>query len=200
MENAVSKGEQTRKQIVDTAYDLFVKQGYHGTSIRQIAERAGIALGGIYNHFSGKEKIFVAVLLEHYPIYEVIPALQASQGETVEELIYSAAGLIVAAFDKRPEFMNLMFIEQVEFSGAHLLDLFNTFFPQILPFMQRLQQRQAELRPIPVPLLIRAFVGLFISYSMTNVLIGDQIPDEMRRNALDHFVDIFLHGILREGQ
>ncbi len=43
----VSKGELTRASILEGAYQLFLQQGYHGTSMRQIAEEAGIALGGI---------------------------------------------------------------------------------------------------------------------------------------------------------
>ncbi len=200
METVVTKGEQTRAQIVDTAYGLFSKHGYHGTSIRQIADRAGIALGGIYNHFHGKEEIFEAVPLKHHLIYEVLPALEASRGETVEEMMRSAASLFVAALDHRPELINLMFIEQVEFNGAHIPSLFQSFYPQLAPFMERLRLRQDQLRPIPVPLLIRAFIGLFISFSLTDLLIGNLIPDEMRQDALDHFVDIYLHGILRESR
>lgn len=56
--DVISKGELTRESILEGAYQLFLRQGYHGTSMRQIAEEAGIALGGIYNHFSGKEEIF----------------------------------------------------------------------------------------------------------------------------------------------
>jgi len=55
------KGEATQARILDTAHALFMEQGYHGTSMRQIAERARITLGGIYNHFASKEAIWEAV-------------------------------------------------------------------------------------------------------------------------------------------
>ena len=41
------KGEVTRLAIEDAALSLFMEQGYHATSMRQIAERAELALGGI---------------------------------------------------------------------------------------------------------------------------------------------------------
>ena len=50
-EETLSKGERTRQSILQAAYELFLEQGYAATSMRQIAERAGLALGGIYNHF-----------------------------------------------------------------------------------------------------------------------------------------------------
>jgi AcrR family transcriptional regulator len=82
MDSTSPRGEQTKSDITSAAFELFSRQGYHGTSMRQIAQAAGIALGGIYNHFDNKEQIFVQVLLEHHPIYEVLPNLSAAQGST----------------------------------------------------------------------------------------------------------------------
>jgi AcrR family transcriptional regulator len=56
--HTLSKGKNSRANILRAAHDLFLQQGYHGTSMRQIAEGAGTALGAIYNHFPGKETIF----------------------------------------------------------------------------------------------------------------------------------------------
>ena len=42
----LKKGEITRQTIEDAAIELFMEQGYHATSMRQIAKRAGISLGG----------------------------------------------------------------------------------------------------------------------------------------------------------
>ena len=57
-----TKGERTSERILDVAEDLFALQGYDGTSLRQIAERAGIQQPGLYNHFVGKEALYEAVL------------------------------------------------------------------------------------------------------------------------------------------
>ncbi len=59
-ERNVFRGEQTRGEIIRAAHKLFVQQGYHGTSMRQIAKQAGIALGGLYNHFDSKQEVFQA--------------------------------------------------------------------------------------------------------------------------------------------
>jgi AcrR family transcriptional regulator len=57
-----SKGERTSRRIMDIAEDLFARQGYDGTSLRQIAEGAGIKEPGLYNHFGGKQALYEAVL------------------------------------------------------------------------------------------------------------------------------------------
>lgn len=57
-----TKGARTARRILDVAEDLFAVQGYDGTSLRQIAERAGIREPGLYNHFVGKQALYEAVL------------------------------------------------------------------------------------------------------------------------------------------
>lgn len=58
----MTKGERTAERILDVAEGLFAEHGYDGTSLRQIAERADIKQPGLYNHFSGKQALYEAVL------------------------------------------------------------------------------------------------------------------------------------------
>jgi AcrR family transcriptional regulator len=198
-QNLLTKGERTQIEITQAAYRLFLERGYHGTSMRQIAQSAGIALGGIYNHFESKEDIFTVVILTHHPYYDVVPALQAAEGETVEDFVRDAASRLVSNLDARLDFLKLMFIELVEFNGQHVPQIFETFYPDVLEFAERLSTNRKELRSIPAPILVRAFIGLFFSYFMTEILIGQFLPPEMNENALDYFVDIYLHGVLLGG-
>ena len=167
--------------------------------MRQIAQEAGLAVGGIYNHFASKDEIFLAVLSDRHPIYEILPALNAAEGQDIETFVRDAAHKMVAIVKDRPDFLNLMFIELVEFNAQHVPALFETFFPQALTFVQRFFDGHQELRPIPIPILLRAFQGLFFSYVMTDILMGDRMPQGMEKSSIDNFVDIFLHGILAEG-
>ena len=59
---AKTKGERTANRVMDIAERLFAAQGYDGTSLRQIADRADIKQPGLYNHFSSKEALYEAVL------------------------------------------------------------------------------------------------------------------------------------------
>ena len=68
-----TKGETTRLAIEDAAVELFMEHGYHATSMRQIAEHAGLALGGIYNHFSSKEELFEAIIIDKHPYKKILP-------------------------------------------------------------------------------------------------------------------------------
>lgn len=193
------RGEQSRTAILEAAHDLFIQQGYHGTSMRQIAKNAGIALGGLYNHFASKEQVFEAVFLTYHPYHQVMPLLQQAQGDTVEALVHDAAERLVQVVSDRPDFLNLMFIELVEFKSLHAQQLFAQLMPEGLQVVQRVSQAGSDrLRPIPPFLLVRSFIGLFFAYYLTEIIFGAVAPFEFQENAMDQFVDIFLHGILRE--
>jgi AcrR family transcriptional regulator len=57
-----SRGEDTRRRILDTALEVFATEGYEGASTRQLAERAGVNLPAIQYYFGSKEGLFRAVI------------------------------------------------------------------------------------------------------------------------------------------
>ncbi len=191
-----SKGEHTRQTILDAAYGLIIEQGYAATSMRQIADKAGLALGSIYNHFSSKEEVFRFIMQERHPFLEIIPILISVPGKSVEEFVHNAAHALVDQLGNHADFLNLMLTEIVEFQGKHVPLVFAKLFPKVLPIAQRIAALDGNMRGIPTPVIGRAFLGMFFSYYITGVLLGPVMPAEMQTNALDHFVDIFLHGIL----
>jgi AcrR family transcriptional regulator len=195
---ALSRGEITREQIITAAHDLFTGQGYHGTSMRQIAARADIALGGLYNHFPSKEAVFEAVLERYHPYREVMPAMLQARGDTVEEVLRSAAEEMVAAIKRRPKFLNLMFIEIVEFNSLHIQELFSRIFPTAVQIAQRFQNIEADrMRSISSAMLIRSFLGLFFSFFITEYVFSPKAPPEFSENGLETMLDIYLHGLLK---
>jgi AcrR family transcriptional regulator len=51
-----------REQILSSAAQLFIEQGYYGLSMRQIAESVGVTKAALYYHFDDKESLFLAIL------------------------------------------------------------------------------------------------------------------------------------------
>jgi AcrR family transcriptional regulator len=66
------QAEATRQLLVSVARELFTEQGYAATSVEDIIQRAGVARGALYHHFSGKDALFRAV-------YEAVQAETASR-------------------------------------------------------------------------------------------------------------------------
>jgi AcrR family transcriptional regulator len=197
-ENPLSKGERTRQAVMQAAYELFLERGFAATSMRQIAERAGLALGGIYNHFPNKEAIFSELILDRHPYRQVLPIMLNTPADDPESFVRSAAQAMVDELGRRPDFIKLMLIELVEFNGRNMPKVLESVLPEVLPLIQRFGQQQGLLRDIPPFIFFRAFLGLFFSYYITEMLIGDTPAIQTQANALDHFVEIFLHGVIAD--
>src|SRR5215207_11503868 len=99
------KGEITRLAIEDAAFSLFMEQGYHATSMRQIADKAELALGGIYNHFSSKDDIFQAIIIDQHPYKKILPLILAVEGDTPDEFFRNAFQIVIHELGNRPEFI-----------------------------------------------------------------------------------------------
>ncbi|WP_181775193.1 TetR/AcrR family transcriptional regulator [Amycolatopsis pittospori] len=54
--------EQTRQRLLTAAAELFAERGVNGTSVEQIAERAGFTRGAFYGNFDGKHELVVELL------------------------------------------------------------------------------------------------------------------------------------------
>jgi AcrR family transcriptional regulator len=195
-EEVLTKGERTSRAIIDAAYDLMVDQGYAATSMRQIADKAGLAPGSIYNHFSSKDEVFRAILEERHPFFQIVPLLNSAEGESIEEFARNAAHTLIAELGHHPEFANLLLIEIVEFKGEHVPLVFGKMLPMIMQLAQRLSSLDGNMREIPQFVLVRAFMGMFFSFFITELLLTKTSFVDTQADALDHFVDIFLHGIL----
>ncbi|MEX0318082.1 MAG: TetR/AcrR family transcriptional regulator [Ruegeria sp.] len=52
-----------RNQILEAAVMCFLENGYHQTGVRDIAARAGVSLGNLYNHFRGKHDVLVEIAM-----------------------------------------------------------------------------------------------------------------------------------------
>ncbi|VCU61923.1 transcriptional regulator, TetR family [Tritonibacter mobilis] len=75
-----------RAHILDAALMSFLERGYHQTGVRDIAKRAGVSLGNLYNHFSGKHDILAEIAaLEHVELQPFLAEL-GRDGSALEVL------------------------------------------------------------------------------------------------------------------
>jgi AcrR family transcriptional regulator len=73
--------QQRRRQIVDAAVNLFIENGFHKTTTRQIARESGISIGSLYEYIASKEDV----------LYLVCDAIHAEIRHGVDEALKRAA-------------------------------------------------------------------------------------------------------------
>jgi AcrR family transcriptional regulator len=193
-----TKGEATRLAIEDAAVELFMEHGYHATSMRQIAEHADLALGGIYNHFASKEELFEGIIVDKHPYKKILPLILEVHGDTAEDFLKNAMRIVITELGREPYYLKLMMIEFVEFNGGHGAAMLKEITPKVFPVFEQIVKVRKNLRVTNPAMLMRSFFGMVLSYFITEMVISNSIISNlMPKNPMDVYVDIFLHGILK---
>jgi AcrR family transcriptional regulator len=84
----MKRSEETEKKIIQAALELFVRKGYHGTSINDITQKVGLTKGALYSHFSSKGELLLRIIDEFKTrfIGEMMRTVNESQGSALEKL------------------------------------------------------------------------------------------------------------------
>ena len=65
-----AKGEQTKALILNTALEMLHERGYENTTMRAIAEKAGVSLGNAYHYFGSKDHLATNQIQKQHQDYE----------------------------------------------------------------------------------------------------------------------------------
>ena len=82
------KDINTEEKILKVALELFVRQGFHGTSIYDIMRKVGMTKGAFYSHFTSKGDLFLKLINEfRVRIFEtMVNDINAFEGNTLEKI------------------------------------------------------------------------------------------------------------------
>ena len=196
------KSERSRRQVLDAGLQLFSRQGYRATSVREIAETAGVSTGNVYHHFPDKESIFRSLLDEFWRITETrrYPFTRAlSTGvfpDNIEQLGLAARESLR---EFKPYFA-LIFVDVIEFEGTHIRKFYGGLGQRFGAFVgeEALGAMKSRLRPSVSPisaLLIASRV--FFNYFTIEILFN--VPEPFGKDAsavIKELSDIVRNGIL----
>lgn len=176
----LTKGENTRSLILTSAEDHFLANGYHGTSMRQIAHGArGMAVGGLYNHFQSKEEIFCELLQERTPWKEMLEIFLSIDGEDGTEMLHEAFLQLQVLFHSNLPFTILLLVDMRELGGQNTRILAEKVYPGIIDFLTRVNERGGIREDISILTVLRSFAGMMIGYLMTQFLGSSLIGSEL---------------------
>jgi len=86
--------ESRRQELAATALQLFRAHGYHATSVRQIAEAAGLSVGSLFNYFRTKEQIL------HFIYDQTQAVIEEGLQEVLRELAPEPDKALALALDR----------------------------------------------------------------------------------------------------
>src|SRR4030042_7166174 len=107
--NRKDKSQQVKEKIITVARNLFIKQGYTATTIRQILNETGYTTGSIYHFFPNKEAILMQIALIYFKY--IIPLIQSLIKDDPDPMIhytlYIAIQLLASENNKNMAELNL---------------------------------------------------------------------------------------------
>jgi AcrR family transcriptional regulator len=103
--------EETAEAVLGAAEQLFAQQGLHGASMAQIAERAGVAVGTLYNHFKDRETLLVALLDQRHGelLGRLDEALAQTSREPFARQLRGFLGILFEYFEEHRAFLLIVF-------------------------------------------------------------------------------------------
>ncbi len=118
--------EGNKEHIEEAAKQLFIKHGFHGTSMRLIAAQADVSLGNLYNYYKTKEDILESIINK----YELI--INTKLKEIFDDIEEPLLPDNLIRFGKKVqilvaehyEFWLLMYIDVLEFENRHCRKMF----------------------------------------------------------------------------
>jgi AcrR family transcriptional regulator len=193
-----------RTKILRAAEALFSKQGFHGTGLREIADKAGVSLGNIYNHFDTKEAIFSTLLSELEKEYlnpnEPLPKalLSVDFPDGLEEIGLASRETV----KKFASYIRLIYVDVIEFDGHHVARVYGTMKERYQAvFAERFEKakKDGRLNDGVDPLIGTMMASiLFMYYFTVEHLFGVKrhygLDDEQ---VVKEFVKVLRQGLLK---
>ncbi len=201
-----ARSQRSRAVVLDAALALFSTQGYRATSMREIAEKAGVSTGNVYHHFKDKEAIFLELLDVYWraiedPDFPVNKALRTGSFPENLEAIGLAARESVAQY--RP-YVTLIYVDVVEFEGSHIRKFYSEMAGRFERFVELHRDEiklEGKLRPEvqPASAVMFAF-RTFLNHFAVELVFG--VPDHYGKSTgevVGEISHILRHGMLKPG-
>jgi len=196
--------ERAKKKIEAAALKTFVHQGYHGTSMRDIAKASGYSIGNIYNHYKTKEQIYIS-LIRHFEARMAEKRNEFMEGlgdvfdpTELERLAWSVHDIVFSM----PDYWRLMYIDVVEFRNRHFAGSFHQFAKKVETALgERLQTstRRGSWGGVDPALAITTiylqFFNYFLLQKVFNVKDPLGLPDQ---EAVSQIIQMMTRGLWRE--
>ncbi len=181
-------------QILASALNLFITHGYHGLSMRVIAEAVGVSKAALYYHFQDKEQLFLAVLDAQLDHFERLIGLAMAEETSARQRIQRLVSEILSQPVELRAAIRLASQEMVQLSepaqATFKLSYHKRFIDKIRAMLEA-GIDQGELRPIDPGVATWALMGILYPYFFPPQ--ASEAPTA--KSVIDPVVQIFLDGI-----
>ncbi|KST67729.1 MULTISPECIES: TetR/AcrR family transcriptional regulator [Mastigocoleus] len=191
---------QTRNRILEAARRLFAKQGFDGTTTRDLAQAAGVAEGTLFRHFVNKKAILVEVATQGW--VEILTDLLTELSEMGS---YKAVAQVMRNrmwnLQKNSDLMRVCFMEaqfHPDLRDRVQSEVIDKMTDVAEAFFQTAMEK-GIYRQMDPKLVARVFLGMFAVAGFSyNTLIEPEASPQQMQDMAEGLADIFLNGVLNK--
>lgn len=188
-------------QILDAAFEEFVRSGFAGTRVEDIADRVGVTKGTVYVYFETKEKLFEA-MINHFsvPFQALLARADGLDGTSIDRLT-SILGLLydqIAEDRMTRELLRLVISE-----GHRFPDLVDRHHDQfIAPVITQIEallrdgMASGEFRQMPVEFSDMVVAPIMATTMLRLIFDGRRVSTPNREAFMRAYFDLLLNGLL----
>jgi len=189
-------GVSTREQLKSAAARLFREQGFHGTSVAEIAAAAWITKSSLYHHFPSKQALLAEILTDTGSrVTPAVEAIATADLPAADRLRAAARSHVVELIHDQDKVA--CFVEEGRFLASEYRNAFVASRDRYEQSFRRILQDgigSGEFRPVSVSLASLAVLGMCNSvvhwYKPTGRLDADTVAEE--------FADLVVKSLLSE--
>lgn len=189
------KKRKTRRLLVNTAIDLFSRQGFDAVTLEDIAASCDVSRGTVFNYFPYKELMILA-FMDTY-MGDEVAALRAALegGEDPVTLLWRALNIPKAAAREQPSFLCITTSELLhyEYERADAAQASLSYFPLVVDIVQAGQAQGKVRTEMPA-----ADLALFLAEASLVSIARNCM--RMMGNELDDLItarqQVLMHGVV----
>jgi AcrR family transcriptional regulator len=197
------KADERRQEIIRAAMEVFARNGFGGSTTREIAENAGISEAMIYSHFRNKEDLYTAIidekLQESEPLYYPLDAIRNRDDQRVFTTIISN---YLNRHGEDTTFLRLLLFSALE--GHELASMFvagpvRKFFEFLADYIRE-RIDEGAFKPVNPEITSRCLLGMVHYFVLLREILADDTLNPIDPTAaIETIVNIFCEGILADG-
>lgn len=192
---------ENQRRIEAAALQLFTKQGFHGTNIREIAQKAGISVGAIYTYYPTKEALYVTLVRNHKAhMQELLDQMFGSLQD-----IFSKNDLRQFATEIRgyvynhAEFWLLMYIDVIEFKNQHFAEWFHNmpeqFRRRLGPVLNKAKRQPGWCGQDPAFAFATVYLHVITYFLIEKLFQGNRHLGVSDEQATEKFIQLISGGL-----
>lgn len=197
--------EEKKLVIESAAKALFIKQGFHAASMRDIAREAKVSLGNLYNYYTTKEALFESIIAKYLEVINgrLQEIFTRTDAPLEPENLLAFGHAIKGMVNDHHDFWLLMYIDVLEFQNRHFRRLFEGLTEGMRrrygAYFKKLKASGLIYEETDPAVVFSAVYMQFFNYFLVEKLFGGNSHFGLSdKEAISRLTDIFVRGLYKK--